>query len=114
MEDLSKTDNPQGYVYPTWSPDGKQIAYAEPVEEGGVEVFVMGADGSNKKQLTKMGGMNTHSAWSPDGKKIAFQHWGQGEESASLYMMDPDGSNQKEVVKGEGPVEGGRPAWKPK
>ena len=113
LEDLSKTDNQNGYVYPAWSPDGKKLAYAEPGENG-LEIFVIDADASNKKQLTKLGGLNSLSAWSPDGKKIAFQHTEQGEQTGSLYIMDADGGNQKEIIKGEGPTEGGRPAWKPK
>ena len=32
----------------------------------------------------------------------------------NLYVMDADGDNQKEVLKNEAPVEGGRPVWRPK
>jgi len=38
-------------VHPTWSPDGKQIAYSHWVSNGG-EIFKMNADGSNVQPLT--------------------------------------------------------------
>jgi Tol biopolymer transport system component len=113
VKDLSGSDNPQGYTYPAWSHDGKKIYFTDAVEDA-LEVFVCDADGSNKKQLTKLGGTNTHAACSPDGKRVAFQHFAPDGKAASLYVMDSDGSNPKEVLKGKGPIEGGRPAWKPK
>src|SRR6266851_1812493 len=111
VTDVSQADNPNGYTYPAWSADGKKLYFSESVENG-LEVFVCDADGSNKKQLTKLGGANTHSACSPDGEKIAFQHFTPGaEEAPSLYVMDIDGGNPKELLKGKGLIEGGRPAW---
>ena len=76
---------------------------------------IIDADGSNKKQLTKLGGHNSYSSWSPDGKKIVFQHNdGQG-GNGSLWVMDADGGNAKEVdAKADLPAEGGRVAWRPK
>src|SRR5437660_5071979 len=113
VEDISKVDNPQGYVYPAWSPEGKKLAYSESVGDD-IEIFVASADGSFSKQLTKQGGLNTLSAWSPDGKKIAFLHGTREMVTGSLYLMDADGNDPKEFLKDEAPVEGGRPAWKPK
>ena len=78
------------------------------------ELFVRDLDGQNKKQLTRLGGQNSLAAWSPDGKKIAFQHSQRGAPVGSLYIMNADGSDPKEIIRGEGPIEGGRPAWRPK
>src|SRR5205085_7624127 len=105
-------DNMNGYVYPAWSPDSKKLAYAEPTDAG-LEIFMIDPDGSNKKQLSKLGGLNTYAAWSPDGKQIVFHHSG-GNEDGIIYLMEADGSNPKEILKGEGPDQGGRAAWKPK
>ncbi len=57
--------------YPTWSPDGKQIAFASD-RDGTVNLYVMNADGGNVRQLTKGGDGSRSPAWSPDGKKMAF------------------------------------------
>ena len=59
----------------TWSPDGKQIAFATGREfETGVNIYVIGIDGNNLRKLTRVGGMSlaTHPAWSPDGEWIAY------------------------------------------
>lgn len=60
------------------------------------------------------GGINTHPAWSPDGKRIAFEHHDDVDQPGSLYIMDADGGNQKRIILRQGPVDGGRPAWRPK
>ncbi|HEV3259045.1 MAG TPA: hypothetical protein VG013_19390 [Gemmataceae bacterium] len=113
VKDISKTDNTRGYVYPAWSPDGKHIAYGEAAKDS-LEVFVCDPAGGHKKQLTKLGGMNSLAAWSPNGKQIAFQHVNAGDTVGTLYLMDADGGHAKEVSGVEGPAEGGRPAWAPK
>jgi TolB protein len=107
------TNHASQSLYPAWSPDGKRIAFGDE-SNGAVELFVCDADGSNKKQLTKLGGINTAAAWSPDGKQLLFQRHGDGEETGTLYVIDADGGNQKVVLKGEGPIEGGRASWRPK
>ena len=48
---LSPTPGPDEYVadgYPVWSPDGKQIAFAN-----GDEIWVMNADGTERHRLVK-------------------------------------------------------------
>jgi hypothetical protein len=51
---------------PSWSPDGKQIAYAV-----GGKVYTVDADGKNTTAVTD-GPNDDLPAWSPDGKRIAF------------------------------------------
>ncbi|HEX5884471.1 MAG TPA: S9 family peptidase [Pyrinomonadaceae bacterium] len=53
---------------PRWSPDGKKIAYVT-----GGQVWVMDADGDDKKQITKISTGAAFPVWSPDGKWIAFR-----------------------------------------
>ena len=54
------TENGNNDGLPTWSPDGKSIAYVS--DQGGSwAVWVMNADGSNQRKLFDMKG-------SPDGK----------------------------------------------
>ena len=63
---------------PTWSPDGKQIAFVSDRDDGKSKIWIMNADGSNQRILPN--GQNTTSdgflggqpAWSPDGTKILF------------------------------------------
>jgi dipeptidyl aminopeptidase/acylaminoacyl peptidase len=76
-------DNAPGYAHrqhseqPSWSPDGTQIAFAGywntcRASGGGGEIYVMNADGSNKRRLMDDTAVDRQPAWSPDGASIAF------------------------------------------
>src|SRR5882672_2068980 len=56
---------------PTWSPDGKQIAFSAQV--GGVtDLFAYDLDGGELRRLTNDAYADLEPAWSPDGSLIAF------------------------------------------
>ena len=59
---------------PTWSPDGRRIAYEQSIwESQRSNLYVMNADGSGRRRLTRL--RNARSpAWSPNGAAIAFTH----------------------------------------
>jgi len=59
-------------MYPSWSPDGTQIAYAE--QYGGA-LHLMNADGTNQRVISSGGRSYPESpvAWSPDSKWIIGQ-----------------------------------------
>jgi len=59
------TDDTQGDEYPTWSPDGRHIAFLRGEQE---IIMVMNADGSSLIQCE----FNSRFAWSPDGQWLAF------------------------------------------
>jgi Tol biopolymer transport system component len=112
VQEITKADSVLPYMCPGWSPDGKKLLFAENTGTG-AELHLCNADGTNRQQLTNLGGRNTQGVWSRDGKKIAFMHLEGGASASSLYIMDADGANPTEVLKEEGPPSGGRPAWRP-
>jgi Tol biopolymer transport system component len=57
-------------VRPSWSPDGKSIAF-QSNRDGPYHIYVMTTDGSNLRQLTSGDNDDRHPSWSPDGKTIA-------------------------------------------
>ena len=73
---------------PTWSPDGKKIAFRSSGEGGGL--MTMDRDGRN---VTRLVDWPLRFAWSPDGKKIAFT-------DAALKVVNSDGRSQTELVSG--------------
>jgi Tol biopolymer transport system component/DNA-binding winged helix-turn-helix (wHTH) protein len=57
---------------PTWSPDGRYIAYSS--DRGGkFDIWVQQVSGGNPVQVTKGPGQNWEPDWSPDGKYIAYR-----------------------------------------
>lgn len=58
----------------SWSPDGKQIAFISKGAEGGMDIFSIGVDGRNLRQLTwsDKRAFIHEPVWSPSGKWIAY------------------------------------------
>ena len=77
----SPTSKPKRLVEglnPTWSPDGRKIAYCVrlgPTSFGQVEL--MNADGSGHTQLTNVKGGACPTDWSHDGKDSLYRLWWQ-------------------------------------
>lgn len=93
---------------PTWSPDGKQIAYATYSKT----IVLTHADGSASLQL----GPGNDPAWSPDGSKIAFASAGCNDTTAAISVMDADGTNAHQIASlAPGPtcIDPGGMAWSP-
>jgi TolB protein len=59
-------------VNPFFSPDGRQIAFHSD-RDGRKEVWVMAADGSNARQLSRVGATDHFLRWSDDGAWIHFR-----------------------------------------
>lgn len=83
------TDNTIDDKRPVWSPDGTQIAFESANES--FSIYVMNADGSNKTKLTDDEGQDHSASWSTD-NGIAFISDRQGDDSADIYRINPDGS----------------------
>lgn len=57
--------------WPTWSPDGQQLAYVAEVD-GYRQLFVRRLPGASERQLTSGSRDHIQPAWSPDGTRLAF------------------------------------------
>ena len=61
----------QDTAYPTWSPDGKTIAF-QSYKSGNFHIWAMNPDGSNVRELTFGFYDDREPVFSPDGTQIAF------------------------------------------
>ena len=112
------TRSPKTDRSPAWSPDGQKIAFDRfdgfPPQwrpgDGGPDsdIYVMNADGSGTKNLTRNPKPDSGPAWSPDGQKIAFQRvvgvipcgtGGCGRGDSDIYVMNADGSEQRNLTR---------------
>jgi len=75
----------QPIMSPSWSPDGKKLAYVS-FENERSEVFVQSLDGAYRHKVASFKGINGAPAWSPDGSKLALTLSKGG--SADIYIMD--------------------------
>ena len=91
------------------SPDGKRVVYtvayySVPENKSNREVFVMNADGSDNKQITKTGFAENEAVWIKGGSKIAFLCNESG--SSQLWEMNPDGTDRKRLSDYDKDIEG--------
>jgi Tol biopolymer transport system component len=81
---------------PAWSPDGSQIVYEASGTKGKSDIYVMKADGSDRKRLTRHQARDENPDWSPDGTQIAFYSERTGD--AEIFLMNTDGTNQQRIT----------------
>jgi Tol biopolymer transport system component len=65
------TDDGGADNWPTWSPDGRRIAF-QSNRHGNWDIWIIGVDGTGLVKLTHYPGNDRHPNWSPDGTRIAF------------------------------------------
>ena len=73
---------------PTWSPDGKSIAFVSNMS-GRNNLWIVPAEGGFPVQLTVSDQRQTAPAWSPDGKWIAYQSDYDGDEVWDIFLVSP-------------------------
>jgi serine/threonine protein kinase/Tol biopolymer transport system component len=81
-----------------WTPDGR-IVFASN-ESSAVDLWIMDADGSNRKQLTSNAGKNTAPVVSSDGRYIVFSSTRGG--AGAVWRMNIDGSSPRQLSQGKG------------
>ncbi|HVG22363.1 MAG TPA: translocation protein TolB [Blastocatellia bacterium] len=96
---------------PSISPSG-QLAFSSAISnDGSMEIYVSGLDGSSPRRLTRtQKGINISPRWNPrTGREIAFISNRGG--SPQIYVMDASGANQRPLVARGGHADS--PSWSP-
>ena len=81
----------------------KELLGQRLVEPGQLEIFVMNADGSGKRQVTSNGASNFSPFFHPDGKRIIFSsnvdtREEGGRPSFHLYLVGDDGGGLERLT----------------
>jgi TolB protein len=87
MSVVQLTNDEADYAYPTFSPDGKQIAFCS-TRGGNWDIYVMDADGKNIVQVTTGPMQHVHPSFSPDGGKLVFSCLGSKSGQWELWTVD--------------------------
>jgi Tol biopolymer transport system component len=114
---------------PAWSPDGKHLVLVrgpKPVQLQGPlsrrtlfpteQLFSISVDGSGLRQLTHSEtSFSRRPAWSPDGSTVAYVSGPSSNEwrKSDIYLMDPDGSNPRQLTHGGANEDNSDPSWSP-
>jgi TolB protein len=87
--------------HPTFSPDGKYIAYTR-VNGNARQVYIVEFEsrGGKATLLTPNNYQEEHPAWSPDGQWIAFSSGREG--NADIFIMTPTGLLQTNLSNSPG------------
>jgi Tol biopolymer transport system component len=115
--DLKQLTNAEGYdAEGSYSPDGKLIVYSSNMngynrklskeEQQKMEVdpsyfcdlYIMNADGSNKRQITDVPGYDGGPFFSPDGERVIFRRFSEDGHTADVYTIKIDGTDEKKLT----------------
>lgn len=84
------TDSQAGEFMPSWSPDGRYIAYVTWAQDGG-QILRVPAAGGAPEQLTRRPAYYSSPVYSPDGSKIVFVSGSTDDQLyADLHYRDND------------------------
>lgn len=102
---------------PSFSPDGRRIAFESSRSGVGQEIWLADPDGANALQITRStpdahGRLtligNGNPNWSPDGRRIVFTSHG-GNSEPDLFTVDPDGGARRQIT--NDPYTDALPTW---
>jgi len=89
------TTYPGSELYPSFSPDGKQIAFSWNGESGdNRDIYVKLVGETNALRLTTDPAADTFPVWAPDGKRIAFRRAGP---HSGIYTVSPLGGAEQKL-----------------
>lgn len=98
----------QPILSPSWSPDGRKLAYVS-FERRRPQIFVTDVASGNRSLITDYSGINGAPSWSPDGRKLAIVLSKSGRPK--IYVVDIATKQLKQITSGPGIDT--EPSWSP-
>ncbi|HJS17103.1 MAG TPA: hypothetical protein VJ785_00030 [Anaerolineales bacterium] len=91
---------PSTIVSADWSPSGDKIAFAMAVDQpDAYEIFLMNADGSDVRQLTRgLSGIGGSVDWSPDGRSLLIYAGPPGDKN--IFLIDVAAETAAQLTNG--------------
>ncbi|STX29148.1 TolB colicin import protein [Legionella beliardensis] len=83
---------------PSWSPDGRQIAYVS-FEKKKAQIFIVSVETGRRRLVTDFMGLNGAPTWSPDGRELAVVLSKGG--NPKVYSVNLTDGNLKQLTFGE-------------
>ncbi|MDP9259378.1 MAG: hypothetical protein M3Q31_22895 [Actinomycetota bacterium] len=90
------TRDPHADITPSWSADGKRIAFASD-RSGAMEIYLMNADGSGVAQLTHDGAYADAPRFSADGRSVVYESKKGG--NWEIRRIGVDGSGEVDLTR---------------
>jgi serine/threonine-protein kinase len=87
--EIQLTADSAGAYSPIWSPDGREILFVKSGASGGEDVWVMDADGGNKRREMEIPDHSALCDWSDDGLKVIC-----GRGRAGVWAVSRDSTRQ--------------------
>jgi TolB protein len=102
--DIRELTSGSGYDSdPSFSPDGRRIAFDRSSGSGRSQIFVVEADGSGLHALTDGSTSDSEPAYTPNGRRIVYVSNGDSDartDHSDIFAMGPDGANQRVLIDG--------------
>jgi TolB protein len=95
-------------VSPTWSPDGRRLAYCSS-RGGSPQIYVLDLDSRRSRRVSMQGSYNTQPAWSPTGDRIAYT--GRVGSRFQIFVVEVGSGGVRQVTSSGG--DNVDPAWSP-
>ena len=117
MVQLTHIPPPGGADCPSWSPNGRTIAYTHTVQTGPITsenaIFLMTPLGGSQHHIRDLApDEHCQLSWSPDSKLLAFGNTPAG-ESSGIFLVSPTGSELRRLTTAPPRTQDGDAAFSP-
>jgi Tol biopolymer transport system component len=97
------TSDAEAENYPSWSPDGRRVAYQRDFEGSGI--YVVNADGTGQRRLSPTPGFDVTPSWSPDGSQLVYARLYSAPQPnhpplTDIRVMNADGTGDHAILAG--------------
>ena len=83
-----------------WSPDGQHLVLDAPTAASQGDLFVIDADGTDRRLLLGSRQLDQAADWSPDGKRILFTRFNETNPGSSVWVVGINGTGAKRLASG--------------